>query len=440
MYMIIVLFSLALLVFLLSWGKIERQWIGLIVVILLISSGAVTVSELVNYIDWDVLGLLIIMSIYTVYLERSGFAYIVARSILKHTNHSLHISIFALSFLAGFMSIFIDNVSVVLIFYPIVFILSKTLEIQPTIPMILVALSANIAGSATMVGDPPALITAGAFRLSFIDFIVYKGKPSMFFITLISMVLAITVSIYTSLKNIEKINEKKLTIDEHNLKNKNIDNKNIDKLFLTEAVIFLCIQILLLSLRNILTIPLSLPAFIAVTGLSITRIIFHRDVKNVKSAIKQGFEWKLPLFLTSVFILSGAFEKHNIAKIFSEHLVNKLNGDIFKITSTLILISTAFSGVMDNVPLTLTMIPVVKAVSNLLSYDPVILMWSTLIGITLGGNLTYIGASANISAVRIIEKNGFKITFIEFLKISSVYNTISLLSAWIIYTLIYIYS
>ncbi|MEM1679418.1 MAG: SLC13 family permease [Ignisphaera sp.] len=432
MYAILVLLSLALLIAFLIWGKVERHWVGLGLALLLIVSGAISPLEAVGYIDWDVLGLILGVSIYTVYLERSGFAYVVARSILKRTGHSLYVTLFTLSFSAGLVSIFVENVSVVLLFYPITFALSNALGIEPTIPMIFVALSSNMAGSATMVGDPPAILTAGAFKLSFMDFIIYDGKPSMFFFTLISMILAITVAGYISLKNVKIIGVGNVGGTSNAL-----EEVAVDRTFLMEAIAFLIAKISILSLRNVLAVPLSFSAAIAVGGLTLTRLL-HRDTDSVKQAFKQGFEWKLIVFLTSIFILSGAFEKHGIAKAFGEYIVYRLGGDVFKITSVLIWLCATFSAVIDNVPMTLTMIPVIKTASNLLTYNPVVLMWSVLIGITLGGNLTYIGASANVAAVRILEKNDHSVTFVKFMRISLIYNTISLLAAWLLYTLIYV--
>ncbi|MEM0005291.1 MAG: SLC13 family permease, partial [Ignisphaera sp.] len=323
MYAILVLLSLALLIAFLIWGKVERHWVGLGLALLLIVSGAISPLEAVGYIDWDVLGLILGGSIYTVYLERSGFAYVVARSILKRTGHSLYVTLFTLSFSAGLVSIFVENVSVVLLFYPITFALSNALGIEPTIPMIFVALSSNIAGSATMVGDPPAILTAGAFKLSFMDFIIYDGKPSMFFFTLIPMILAITVAGYISLKNVKIIGVGNVGGTSNAL-----EEVAVDRTFLMEAIAFLIAKISILSLRNVLAVPLSFSAAIAVGGLTLTRLL-HRDTDSVKQAFKQGFEWKLIVFLTSIFILSGAFEKHGIAKAFGEYIVYRLGGDVF---------------------------------------------------------------------------------------------------------------
>ncbi|MEM1526118.1 MAG: SLC13 family permease [Ignisphaera sp.] len=429
MYVVLIPLLLVVFIALLIWGKIERQWISLAIAFILILLGAVSIDEIFTYVDWDVLGLILGVSILTVYLEKSGFAEVIARHMVRLSKGSTYLLIFLISLVAGLISILMENVSVVVLLFPIVYNICRSLGTDPIIPTIMLALSANIAGSATMIGDPPAILTAGAFKLTFTDFIIYRGKPSMFFFTLISMILAITV---TSIISSRKINIKPSIPN-----NKNGISLSIDKPFLVEAIVFLTIKIILLSLRHALHIPFSLTAAVAVGGITIARII-HRDTNSVVYAFKHGFEWKLLLFLIGVFVLSSAFEKHGIAYIFAEELVWIFKDNLMALVSSLLYLMVILSSVIDNVPLTMTMIPVVKKISELLLLNPVVIMWSVLIGITLGGNLTYMGASANVTAIRLLEKQGHNVSFTDFIKISIVYNTVSVVSAWILYIIFYI--
>jgi len=427
-YIVLVLF-VALIAFLI-WGRVERQWISLAVLAISIAIGVVSPIEAISYIDWDIFGLILGMSFMTLYLERSGLMDIISSYLLRISGRRFT-AIFLLSLVAGLVSTILENVSVVFLMAPIVFRISAALGLSPVAPMILMALSANIAGSATMVGDPPAIITAGAFGLKFTDFFVYNGKPSMFFFTIASMIVA---TIATSL------------IAERHSANANIsisfkDNEvfhRIDRVFLFESIAFLAIKIVLLSIRNIIHIPLSLAAAISVGGLTAIRII-HRDIETVKDVAKAGFEWKLLVFLSGVFVLSGAFEKYGLTREFGGAIIGISHGDLFIVTTILIWLSVALSAFIDNVPYIATMIPVVKEIGSSLSLDPIPLAWALLIGTTLGGNFTYIGASANVTAVRILEKNGYNISFMDFIKYSLVYNTISILLGWILYELFYVF-
>lgn len=428
MYNLLTICLLIALISLLIWDRIERHWVSLIILLILVSTGSLGLNEVIKYIDWDVLGLIIGVSILTIYLEISGLTSLIANYVVNISRGSRLLFLFMISSIAGLISIFMENVSVVILMFPIVLSASRIMGLNPVIPSILMALSANISGSATMIGDPPAIITAGAFNLSFIDFIIYNGKPSMFFFTIISMITAIVITCYASHRKIEAVR----VYNGGAVSGEGV----VDKVFILEAILSLVVKIVLLSLRHVLGISLSITALISIGLLTILRIT-HRDINSVQVAIRRGFEWKLVLFLIGVFALSGSFEKHGLAASFAEFLVRLTGSNSGLTASSLLFLSVVLSAVIDNVPITVTMIPVVTRIAQFIMTDPVVIMWSVLIGLTLGGNLTYIGASANITVVRLLEKNGYRVSFVDFIKISSIYNTVSVLIAWILYLIIY---
>jgi len=428
-YIVLALFT-ALIAFLI-WDKVERHWVSLAILAISIAVGVVSPIEAVSYIDWDIFGLILGMSFMTLYLERSGLMDIISVYLLKVSGRRRFTAIFLLSLVAGLVSTILENVSVVFLMAPIAFRISAALGLSLVAPMILMTLSANIAGSATMIGDPPAIITAGAFGLKFTDFFVYNGKPSMFFLTVASMIAATSVS---SLMAERYGANAGISVSFENSK----VFHRVDRVFLFESIAFLAVKIVLLSIRNVVHIPLSLAAAISVGGLTAARLM-HGDIETVKDVAKAGFEWKLLVFLSGVFVLSGALEKYGLTKEIGKAIISISRGDLFTITTVLVWLSVAFSAFIDNVPYIVTMIPVVKEIGGSLSLDPVPLAWALLIGTTLGGNFTYIGASANVTAVRILEKNGYNVSFIDFIKYSSIYNTTSVLLGWILYELFYVF-
>ena len=433
-YQWLVLLALATLIALIAWGRIERHWISLAILLMLLITGTVLPQELLDFVDWDVLGLILGMSILTIYLEESGLMDIVAKRLERYLNSPKKL-IFWLSFIAGIVSIFLENVTVVLLLAPIVFRLSKSLKISPVLSLIPVALASNMAGSATMVGDPPAIITAGYLNLVFTDFIWYNGKPSMFFMTLVPMVLACALITFIASRSIRY--NQGIDIPNNSTDTQEARDTYIDRVFVLEALGFLTLKIVLLSVRHALHLSLSMIALIAVSGLTITRAL-HRDFVSIKKAIIQGFEWKLILFLIGVFTLSGAFAKHGLAEIVAHKIISLGYGNIFIITSLLILISVLISAFIDNVPYITTMLPVISVIANTLNIEPITIAWAVLLGTTLGGNLTYIGASANVTAIRLLEKNSYRVTFLDFIKLSLPFNTISVVSGWIMYEVIWI--
>ena len=427
-YQALVLALLAGLVGLIAWGRVERHWVSLGVLLILLASGAVSPVEAVGYIDWDVLGLILGMSILTVFLEESGLMELVARFLEKKLDTPWKL-VFGLSLMAGIVSIALENVTVVLLFAPITLRLALRMGLNPIPVLIGVALASNMSGSATMIGDPPAILTAGYFNLAFTDFIWYGWRPSMFFLTLIPMIIACLVLAFIVVREIRRYTRVEVEMVPEEF--------DYDKTFLLEAVLFLSVKIVLLSLRHVLGIPLSLAAAVGAGGLIVTRLI-HRDTASVKKALIDGFEWKLLLFLAGVFTLSGAFAKHGLAGMVANWILSVSPKDLFSITSLLVWISVIISAVIDNVPYTATMLPVVAIISNNLGVEPITIAWALLLGLTLGGNLTYIGASANVTAVRILERKGYRVSFKDFIKISLPFNTVSVVTGWILYEIFWI--
>ncbi len=429
MYGLLTLSLLILMIILVSINKPSREYIGLILILTLLLTKAITPYEFIKYVNWDVLGLIIGMNIFSILLEESGLIELLSDKILSYT-YSYRKILFLLMLSSGIISIALENVTVVLLIAPIVFVITDKTGYDP-IPMIIgVALASNMAGSATMIGDPPAIIVAGHYNLSFIDFIIHNGKISMFFITLIPMI--ISTYIYTLLTPEQKIRKIE------NKRNNAITKNSIDKSFLIEAIVFLSIKITLLSIRNIIKLPLTLIATIGVGGLIFTRIIIHSDIESAKKSIREGFDWRLILFLIGVFILSGAFAKYGLARRFAEFILGIAGNNLFYITSILIWISVAFSAVMDNTPYVVTMLPVIDDIVRNTGIDPLIIAWALLLGATLGGGITYIGASANLVAVRLLEKKGKRITFIEFIKKSLPFNLSNIIIGWIIYSVFWL--
>ncbi len=429
-YQGIVLGLLIALIALVAWGRIERQWISLGILLTLLMTGAVTPIEVLNFVDWDVLGLVLGMSILTVFLEESGLMDIAARFMYRRLG-SPRAVVFWLSFLAGVISIFLENVTVVLLVAPIVFRIALRFRMDPALILIPVALASNMAGSATMVGDPPAIITAGYLNLAFMDFIWYQGKPSMFFMTLVPMVFACLVAAAIAERGVSP------GIQPYDFEPEEESRRDIDKLFLVEAFLFLMVKIVLLSLRHELHIPLSLAAAVGVSGLTLCRLV-HGDRTSVVKAFREGFEWRLLLFLIGVFVLSGAFAKHGLAIVAARWLVSVGSGNLFSVTSLLVWMSVAVSAFIDNVPYTATMLPVIVAIARDLGVEPITIAWAVLLGTTLGGNLTYIGASANVTAIRLLEKKGRSVSFTQFIKISVPFNTVSVVTGWVMYELLWI--
>lgn len=415
---------LFLLVALVTWGRVGRHVVALVVLILLLTLGLVDPLEAVGYVDWDVIGLIIGMGVLTSFLEQAGVMES-ASLVLARAARSRFTLVFLLTVFSGLISTLLENVSVVLLYAPIALRLALSTGLNPRVLVVLVALASNMVGSATMVGDPQAIIVAGHYELGFMDFIVYDGRPSMFFFTIAPLFIACALS--TSLY----VRRLKPGVA-HGVRDGGVVK---DKAFFLEALLFLALKIVLLTMVRELGISLTAAAAAGAGGLIAVRAL-HEDYGSIKRALASGFDLRLLVFLATVFVISGAFVEHRLSEVFAE-VISSVGGDFFVLTSLIIWLSVAVSAFIDNVPYVVTMLPVIDNLSRFSQTDPVLLAWALLLGATLGGNLTYIGASANLVAVRYLERHGHNMRLGEFVRISLFFNTVSVVSGWVMYELVW---
>ncbi len=362
--------------------------------------------QLLKYVEPDILGLVYLMSIVTGFLEVSGVATLVASRVSRLGGAQ---AVFWTLMAAGGLSLILENVSVVYLFAPMALRLALHLGIDPVPVVVGVALASDMAGSATMIGDPPAIITAGYLNLDFMDFIVYKGRPSMFFYTIAAMVAACFLI-------------SRLAVSWR--KSYDGGGATLDRVFLAEVVIFVAIKIILLSVRDEIHIPLTLVALIAVGGITLTRLLVHHDMRSVREAFSKH-DIETPLFLAGVFVISGAFVETGLASMLARLLLEASGGDTLRLALLLIGASMIASAIIYNTPYVAAMLPVVVELARSLNQDPVIFAWALLIGATLGGTLTYIGAMGNYAAVRFLAQRGYTVGFKRFAKVSVPFTFVS---------------
>ena len=406
---------------------VERHIVAVIVIAVLLATRAILFEDLVTLVDWDVISLIMCMGIYSVILEISGFAKWITYKMMSRTKNAL-LLLYISILICGIVSLILENSITVLIFAPIAFEIATTLGLDVRKLLVGMALAAGMSGSATMVGDPPAIIVAGHYNLAFTDFIIYKSKPSMFFITLIPMIIAIALHV---LYNFKYLKGRRLDVNK-------IVNYNLDKEFILETTIFLFIKIILLSLRRELKIPLVVTGLVALIGLYLTRLVLHRDFDCIKKSIREGFNYKLPLFLVAIFLLSNSLKKYGVTDVIADYVMRNIGVNVVTLGLILFAISATLSAFIENIPVTLTLLPIIDSIATRIGVDPIILVWGVLSGLTAGGGYTYIGSGANIVAVHMLDNRGFKTTFIDFAKIALLFNISNTILALILYTSIWL--
>ena len=399
--------------------KIPKVTIALIGAGLTILLGLVSQSKMIgdnlnvhyfaNFIDFNVIFLLVSMMILVLIATKSGVFTWMANELLKLTKGSPIKILFALGLFTAFVSAFLDNVTTVILVMPITFAIAKQLEINPVPILITEVIASNIGGTSTLIGDPPNIIIGSAAGFSFMDFII-ELMPVVAIILLV--VLAFLAVVF----------KKDLVATEENMKKiSQIDNSKtiIDKKHMIRSMSVLGLVILCFMLHDITHIDTYVVAMI---GASIL-LLFEKPTE-----ILEKVEWNTIFFFVGLFIIIGGLEASGGIKLMAEWLLKVTNGSQEATSMMILWGSGIISGIIDNIPYTATMSPMLVEIQKTMGADYTYpLWWSLSLGACLGGNMTIIGAAANVIVSENAAKEGHPIGFIQFMKYGVPTVTISLI-------------
>jgi Na+/H+ antiporter NhaD/arsenite permease-like protein len=316
-------------------------------------------------------------------------------------------AIILLAAFAGIVSAFVDNVATVLIVAPIALDIAKKTKMSPVPLVIAVSVFANIQGFATLVGDTTSVMLAGPQfgNMNFFDFFFINGNIGPFFIVQIGT-LASLIMLWVILGKQHQTIEFK-----HQAKVQDYS----PSFFLAAILILLIIASFVPNLPNEINGYITLGTALIFV---MYRMIFRKQPKAMLNAF-QAIDFETLGLLFGLFILIIGLENQGVIAAMGDFLESIGNGDPFVIYTIIVLASVLFSAFIDNIPYVATLLPVMMRVglSLNLPVPPYLLLFGLLAGATLGGNLTPIGASANIAGIGFLKKVGFKVTFVDFFKI-----------------------
>ena len=385
---------------LITFEKLPRVVIALLGASLLLVFKSISQEEAFHAIDFNVIFLLVgMMIIVNIVRETGGFRWLAVWTLKKVNGSGLLLMIY-FSLLTAVVSAFLDNVTTVLLLGSVTIAISKDLKINPVPYLITQAIASNIGGTATLIGDPPNIMIGSAAKLDFNQFVIHLA-PVVLVVLIVNM---ITLCFFYKKELIIPTSAKK-ELEEMKLEGLITDKKLLEK----SLAVIICV-IIAFFFHGALGLE---AGTIALAGASCLLIFEHRR------HIWQDVEWTTIFFFVGLFIIVGAVDKVGTIKMLSD-LVFKISGGSFAITAYAILWMSGFlSAIIDNIPYTATMIPLIK---NLGSHyhDLKPLWWALALGACLGGNGTLIGASANIVIADMANKSGHPITFIEFLKVGMI--------------------
>lgn len=407
---------LAIIIFIITYAiiiseKINRMVIALFSATLVILLNILSQDEALNFIDANTLILLISMMIIVNILKRTGIFEFLSIKIAKISKGNPTKILIMFSLFTGISSAFLDNVTTILLVAPVTIVITKVLDISP-IPFILSeVMIANIAGTATLIGDPPNIMIGSKTSLTFMDFLK-NLSPVIIIITILTLFLFKFIFKNSLITSDDKVNEIYSM-------NENLMIKDITLLKKSSIILILTIIGFLLSHNLHLK-----ESFIALIGASTLMLISNIEPEEIINEI----EWSTIFFFTALFILVGSLEKVGIISLMANKLIEITNGNLFLTAMAILWGSAIASAFLDNIPFVTTMIPLIISISNSMpNIDITPLWWALSLGACLGGNGTIIGASANVIACGILEKRGIKIKFSYFFKIGMPVMLISIL-------------
>ncbi len=377
----------------------KRSLLAVLGAFLLILSKTISPQEAFLAINWNVMGIFVGMLIVAdIFMESRAPAYISEIIVDKAKNTCWAILFICL--ITGFISAFVENVATVLIVAPIALSLAKKLKINPMNMMIAIAVSSNLQGTATLIGDPPSMLLGGFAKMNFMDFFFYKGRPSIFFAVELGALVSFWVLYFIFRK--------------HNEKTKLIEVERVKSWVPTVILVSL---ILLLATSSFFDKDFSYLSGILCMIAGIISLIWKK--LNKGSIIKgiKTLDWETTFFLIGIFILVGSITITGWIEIMSDFLSGLIGSNIFLGYALIVFLSVSLSAFIDNVPFLVTMLPVAISMSDKLQINPSLFIFGLLIGTSLGGNITPIGASANIVACGLLKKEGYDVRFKDFVKI-----------------------
>ncbi len=351
-------------------------------------------------IDWNVIFLLLGMMIIVGVIHKTGlFEYLAIKSIKRAKGEPKRALVF-LIVLTAVASAMLDNVTTILLAVPMTLVVCKQLNVSP-IPFILSQVFAsNIGGAATLVGDPPNIIIASRANLSFNDFLIHMAPASIVVMLVITpmMVFMFRKQLINTPTDRSRINE----LDEASYLK--------DKVLLKKSLIVLAAVMVAFIFHTILHLE---PSIIAMLGAGLLVGISRLKPKDYVMDV----EWPTLIFFAGLFIMVGALVNTGALGNFAEFLKEQV-GDQTKLTAMVLLfVSAVLSGVVDNIPFVASMSPVVtELAAGVPAQHGDVLWWSLAFGADFGGNATFIGASANIVAIGLAHRAGYKISFWQFAK------------------------
>lgn len=378
--------------------KLHRSLAAIVGAMLVLALHVLPFEAAMEHIDFNTLGVLLGMMLFVSVVKLSGMFEFLAIKAARLAKGEPWLVMLLFVLLTAVLSAFLDNVTTVLLIGPMTLTVCKLLDVHPVPFFMTEILASNIGGTATLIGDPPNIMIGSAAGFTFFDFIIYDA-PAV--VVILAVVLVVFYFMYGRKMQVnEEHRASIMELDAHAM----IKNKRL----LKQSYVMIALVVVGFMAHGALGLESS------VIALGAAGIIMLISGESIEEALA-NVEWTTLSFFAGLFVIVGAMAETGVIEMLAHALIDATGGNVFITMLVLLVGSAVISSFLDNIPFVATMIPILLAMEST-GMDVTPLWWAVSLGACLGGNGTLIGASANVVLSDISKKNGYEITFMQFLK------------------------
>ena len=394
----------------------KRIWIVLATALIFIATGILPLSVIPSAINWNVLLMIGGTMVLVDFFIGSRMPNLIADWLLDKAKNVMWVIIF-MSLFAGFISAFVDNVATVLMVAPVGIAVCRKLKISP-VPMILsIAVSSNLQGAATLVGDTTSIMLGAYAKMDFMSFFWMEGRLGIFFAVELGALATVPVMMILFRGFRQSVRSETRT--------------KVEDMFPT--VILVLMVVLLIAASFIPGKPEITNGAICCILAAVAAIrdtLKNRGSDGAVHALK-SVDFETLLLLVGLFLVIEGITQAGVITDVANAIASVGGRNMFLLYTIIVWGSVAASAFIDNIPYVATMLPVIRGITTALGVEPYLLYFGLLTGATLGGNLTPIGASANITATGLLKKEGYEISFADFAKIGIPFTLIAVMAGYL---------
>ena len=401
MKIVAIILFIAMYVGLIALPK-RKTIIALAVAAIFMVLGILPIKEAFWVVDWNVLLMLFGTLLLVDYFIDSKMPNLIADKLLKIAPNVMWVTIL-MSLFSGLISAFIDNVATLLMVAPVGLAICKKLKINPVGMIISIAVSSNLQGAATLVGDTTSIMLGAYADMDFMDFFWFQGRLSIFFAVEIGALLTIPIMMFLFRKDKYPV-----------------DSNEVTKVTDYVPTIMMIAHVVLLMIASFIPEKPSITNGMICLVCSLVGMIWEfikdHDKERVIRVIK-NVDYETVFLLLGLFLVIGGITNMGVIDDLADIIVGIGGDNLAALFTVVVWGSVAISAFVDNIPYVATLLPVLQGVTNSMGIDPYLLYFGLLCGATLGGNITPVGASCNIAGVGMLRKEGYEVKFWDFAKI-----------------------